>query len=180
MNGEPLPPDHGFPARLIVSGWCGAASIKWIGSIEVSNRRLYSHWNTVEYVLAGPAYAMHYPALGPMITEMPVMSMLELDWPARVVAGERTIRGRSFAGESQIRHVVYSVDGAPWQNAELIDPGMEACWTRWQFPWRAEAGYHEVRVRATDARGRTQPDGVPWNHHGYLYNAVVAHPVQVE
>lgn len=51
MNGEPLPPDHGFPARLIVSGWLGAASIKWLGRIEVSEQALQVPWNTVDYVL---------------------------------------------------------------------------------------------------------------------------------
>ena len=56
MNGEPLPPDHGFPARLVVPGWVGIASIKWLGSIEVSDQPLTSPWNTTSYRLIGPDY----------------------------------------------------------------------------------------------------------------------------
>ena len=98
MNGEPLPPDHGFPARLIVSGWAGVASIKWIGRIEVSAQPLYSPWNTIEYVLVGPRYPMRIRRSA-LITEMPVMSVIDLDWPARIPPGATVIRGRSFAGE---------------------------------------------------------------------------------
>ncbi|MET0419570.1 MAG: molybdopterin-dependent oxidoreductase, partial [Actinoplanes sp.] len=46
MNGEPLPPDHGFPLRVVVPGWIGISSIKWVGSIEVSDAPLFSPWNT--------------------------------------------------------------------------------------------------------------------------------------
>ena len=56
MNGEPLPPDHGFPARLVVPGWVGIASIKWLGSIEVADHPLSSPWNTTSYRLFGPDY----------------------------------------------------------------------------------------------------------------------------
>lgn len=179
MNGEPLPPDHGFPARVIVSGWAGIASIKWVGRIQVSEEPLYTPWNTVDYVLIGPEYAPVAPALGPPITEMPVMSLLELDWPAIMPAGHHTVRGRSFAGEARVREVVWSVDGGPWRDAQLFGPDIQASWRRWCFEWDAEPGHHEIRVRAIDERGRSQPDRVPWNDLGYLYNAVVAHPIEV-
>ncbi len=177
MNGEPLPPDHGYPARVLVPGWLGTASIKWVGRIEVSEEPLYSPYNTEEYVLIGPDYPAEGAAEGQIITEMPVMSVIDLDWPATVPAGPRVVRGRSFAGEGRVREVAYSVDGAPWQQAELLPPNIAAAWVRWQFAWDAAPGYHEIRVRATDERGRTQPDTVPWNDKGCLYNAVVAHPV---
>ena len=100
-------------------------------------------------------------------------------WPARVAPGDATIRGRAFAGEGRVRSVAYSVDDGPWREAELVPPNVEACWVRFRFPWTATPGSHEIRLRATDERGCRQPDSVPWNHHGYLYNAVVAHPVHV-
>ena len=178
MNGETLPADHGFPARVIATGWTGIANIKWVGRIQVSEEPLYSPYNTMEYILVGPNYPMGYPAMGPAITEMPVMSVLDLDWPAELEAAETTeILGRSYAGESRVREVVYSINGTPWQTAELFGPNLEGCWRQWKFPWKPKPGKHEIRVRATDERGRTQPDSVPWNHHGYLYNAIVAHPV---
>ena len=55
MNGEPLPPDHGYPVRLIVPGWIGIASIKWLGQIEVADQPLFSPWNTTQYRLTGAA-----------------------------------------------------------------------------------------------------------------------------
>lgn len=179
MNGEPLPPDHGFPVRVLVSGWTGTASIKWVGRIQVSEEPLYSSYNTMEYILVGPHYPMQFPALGPPITEMPVMSVLDLDWPAKLTSDTKTIRGRSYAGEGKVREVIYSVDKAPWQAATLLAPNIEGSWARWQFDWAPAPGKHEIRVRATDEQGRTQPESVPWNHHGYLYNAVVSHPVTI-
>ncbi len=179
MNGETLPADHGFPARLVVSGWVGTASIKWIGTIEVSRLPLYSPYNTIEYVMVGPKYPMQYPALGPPITEMPVTSMIDLDWPAQIGVDRRVISGRAFAGEGRVQEVRYRIDNSPWKMAELLPPNIEGCWVRWQFNWDPAPGRHEIRVRARDEQGRAQQDEVPWNHHGYLYNAVVAHPVEV-
>lgn len=180
MNGEPLHPDHGFPARILASGWTGAAQIKWVGRILVAEEPLYSPYNTMEYVLVGPQYRSQSPALGPAITEMPVTSLLDLDWPAELAAGSQTMQGRSFAGEGRVREVAYRIDDGPWQAAELVGPDIEGCWRRWRFAWNATPGKHAIRIRATDHRGRTQPQSVPWNHHGYLYNAVVAHPVTVK
>ncbi|MDP9400241.1 MAG: sulfite oxidase [Actinomycetota bacterium] len=179
MNGEPLWPDHGFPARLVVSGWVGVAWIKWLGRIQVATQPLHSPYNTTEYVLIGPHYPTEDPALGPVVTEMPVMSVIELDRPAVLPAGPHTIRGRALAGEGRPREVAVRIDDGPWQDAELTGPNVDAAWVRWEFTWDATPGAHEISVRATDDQGRRQPDSVPWNHHGYLYNAVTSHPVTV-
>ncbi len=179
MNGDTLPPDHGFPVRVLVSGWTGTASIKWVGRIQVAEEPLYSPYNTMEYIMVGPGYPMQFPAMGPAIIEMPVTSMLDLDWPGKVGMDAGIIRGRAFAGEGKVRDVVYSIDNGSWQPAELLPPNIEGAWVRWQFRWNPTPGGHEIRVRATDEQGRSQPESVPWNHHGYLYNAVVAHPVTV-
>ena len=61
MNGETLPPDHGFPVRLLVPGWVGIASIKWLGQLEVSDAPLFSPWNTTQYRLTGAAYPPDSP-----------------------------------------------------------------------------------------------------------------------
>ena len=68
MNGQPLPPDHGFPVRVLVPGWIGIANIKWVGRIEVSDQPLYSAWNTDSYVMIGPDYQPQPPARGPILT----------------------------------------------------------------------------------------------------------------
>lgn len=179
MNGEPLPPDHGFPARVIVPGWLGTASIKWVGRIEVAIEALHCPWNTEEYILAGPEYPVQEPAQGVPITEMPVMSMLALDWPATLAPGRQTVAGRAYAGEGTVAGVAVSIDNGPWQPAELHEPNLPGAGARFSFGWDAVPGDHEIRVRARDQHGREQPDTVPWNDKGCNYNAVVAHPVTV-
>ncbi|GAA2880024.1 hypothetical protein GCM10020220_082470 [Nonomuraea rubra] len=89
MNGVPLPPDHGFPARLVVPGWVGIASIKWLGDLEVSTEPLYTPWNTVFY---------------PDVTTQPVKSAFEVPWNARVpVAGPHILRGAILVGAGRDR-----------------------------------------------------------------------------
>jgi DMSO/TMAO reductase YedYZ molybdopterin-dependent catalytic subunit len=84
MNGEILPADHGFPARVVVSGWLGAASIKWLTRVEISRERLYVPWNTEDYVLIGPGCPADSRARGAAITTVPVAALVELPWPARL------------------------------------------------------------------------------------------------
>ena len=103
MNGEILPADHGFPARMVVSGWLGAASIKWLARIEVSQEPLSVPWNTEDYVLIGPRYPSDGPARGPAITTLPISALTELPWPARLRPEPQMIRGRAFAGEHRGR-----------------------------------------------------------------------------
>lgn len=179
MNGERLPPDHGFPARLVVSGWLGAASIKWLGRIEVSEDPLYVPWNTDDYVLIGPDFPAVGPALGPAITALPVASLVELPWPARLRPEPQMIRGRAFAGENRVVSVQYRIDDGRWQYAPITSSSTPGAWVRWQFSWNPAPGDHTLRVRATDDRGNTQPDSTSWNELGYLHHSVLAHPVRV-
>jgi len=179
MNGEILPVDHGFPARMVVSGWLGAASIKWLDRIEVSREHLHVPWNTEDYVLIGPQYPSDGPAWGPVITTLPVSVLTELPWPARLRPEPQIIRGRAFAGENAIAGVEYRIDGGPWRSAALDSTGTPGAWARWQFAWTPEPGDHVLRVRATDERGNTQPDAPEWNQLGYLQHSVLAHPVHV-
>jgi DMSO/TMAO reductase YedYZ molybdopterin-dependent catalytic subunit len=179
MNGEVLPPDHGYPARVVVPGWLGAASIKWVGRIQVSARPLHVPWNTEDYVLIGPDHPPQGSSHGAPITGIPVASLVELPWPARLQLEPQVIRGRAFAGENQVAAVEYRIDQGTWQEALVRPPQMPAAWVRWQFNWSPEPGDHVIRVRATDDKGGTQPDTVPWNDLGYCYNAVLSHPVRV-
>jgi DMSO/TMAO reductase YedYZ molybdopterin-dependent catalytic subunit len=180
MNGDVLPADHGFPARLVVSGWLGAASIKWLGRIEVSEDALYVPWNTEDYVLIGPDFPAPEPARGQPITALTVASLVELPWPARLRPVPQMIRGRAFAGENRVATVQYRIDDGPWQYAPVASPAAAGAWVRWQFGWNPEPGDHTLRVRATDDRGNTQPDSTSWNELGYLQHSVLAHPVHVE
>ncbi len=181
MNGHTLPPDHGYPVRLLAPGWIGVQSVKWLRRIEVSEQPLFSPWNTDSYVLIGPDYPPQPPAKGPVLTTQSVKSALELAWDAKLAPGRYVLKGRSWSPFGRIAKVEYSVDqGASWRPARLSEPNLARAWVRWSFEWDALApGRQTIRVRATDERGNTQPDRVPWNEQGYLYNAVVDHPVTV-
>ncbi|GLY93066.1 sulfite oxidase [Actinoplanes sp. NBRC 103695] len=176
MNGEPLPPDHGHPVRVIVPGWIGIASIKWVGRIEVSDQPLTSPWNTQFYRLFGESY----PAEGLPFDEQVVKSAFELDENAALPVGRRTsLTGRSWSAHGPIRKVEVSTDaGASWHRARPL--GGDRAWQRWQYDWRpAATGPAELRARATDVHGNTQPETTVHNTLGYLFDAVVRHPVQV-
>lgn len=187
-NGEDLLPDHGFPLRLVLPGWIGIASIKWLGSLEVSRRELTSPWNTTFYRMQGG----DYPADSPPLTVNPVRSAWELPWGATLPAGAaRTLTGRSWSGAGPIDRVDVSLDGgATWRPADLVDPrgknprddrfDQGRGWTRWSVRRPATAaGSYELLARATDRAGRTQPLETAYNTLGYFFDAVVRHPVTV-
>jgi DMSO/TMAO reductase YedYZ molybdopterin-dependent catalytic subunit len=181
MNGQPLPPDHGFPLRVLVPGWIGVANIKWVGRIEVSEKPLFSNWNTDTYVLIGPDYRPEPPSKGPVLSNQDLKSALELPWGGEVSVGRRLVRGRSWSPFGKIAKVEYSLDqGKSWQTARLREPNIAAAWVRWDFDWQPQPGKYTIRVRATDEKGKTQPDQVPFNQQGYLYNAMVDHPLEVK
>ena len=181
MNGQPLPPDHGFPIRMLVPGWVGIASIKWVGSIQVSEQPLYSEYNTKKYVLIGDDFKPAPPALGPMITTQKVKSAFELPWNGEISVGKHLIRGRSWSGEGNIKKVVVSFDdGRTWQPARMREPNIEKAWVRWDVDWEPKPGKYQLKVRATDSAGNTQPDKMPLNEEGYVHWAVVTHNITVK
>lgn len=175
MNGEPLPPDHGYPVRLLVPGWIGSANIKWVGRIEVSTEPLFSAWNTTQYRFSGDNYPER-----PVLTQQVVKSAFELAFPASLTAGEQVLTGRSWSPEGSIRAVDVSVDGgATWRPAALAGRNVSQAWVQWSIPWQATPGEHVLLARATDTAGNTQPDTSLFNDAGYLFGAVVKHPVTV-
>jgi hypothetical protein len=165
---------------VVTSGWLGAASIKWLTRIEVSQEHLYVPWNTVDYVLIGPGYPAEAPARGQAITTLPISVLVELPWPARLRPEPQMIRGRAFAGENAVATVEYSIDDGPWRPADLGSRDIPGAWVRWEFSLTPEPGDHILRVRATDDRGNTQPDASEWNELGYCHRSVLSHPLHVE
>ncbi|WP_221361684.1 sulfite oxidase [Streptomyces beigongshangae] len=178
MNGEPLPPDHGHPVRVLVPSWTGIASIKWVGDIEVSAQPLYSPWNTDFYRLFGAAYPEGGSA---PLTRQTLKSAFELPWNASLAAAaDHRLTGRSWSGAGRIARVDVSTDGGTtWRRARLHDTPRRADWVRWSADWRPAApGAYTLLARATDTTGRTQPRTTVHNTQGYLFDAVVRHPVQ--
>jgi DMSO/TMAO reductase YedYZ molybdopterin-dependent catalytic subunit len=184
MNGRDLPADHGAPLRLIVPGWVGIASVKWVGSLDVAAQALFSPWNTTQYRMVGP----DYPADAPPLTAQQVKSAFELPFPATLPARRRlSLHGRSWSGDRPIRRVDVRMGGGPgerhredWRPARLHGPNLPHAWVRWSVDWhRPPAGEYELIARATDRAGTTQPDTVPFNTGGYQFWATVRHPVTV-
>ncbi|GLW96818.1 sulfite oxidase [Microtetraspora sp. NBRC 16547] len=176
MNDERLPLDHGFPARLIVPGWTGIASIKWLGAIEVSTTPLASPWSTDLYRMLGPGQSEE-----PLTTQV-VKSAFELPWNATLQAGRRHIlRGRSWSGNGRVVKVEVSVDGGrSWLRALIRGRGVAAGWAPWHIAWfPEEPGPYVLQARATDETGATQPSRTACNTLGYLYDGIVGHPVTV-
>jgi DMSO/TMAO reductase YedYZ molybdopterin-dependent catalytic subunit len=167
MNGEPLPPDHGFPARLVVPGWAGIASIKWLGDLEICMTNAFTPWNTVFYRGVG---------------RQPVKSAFELAWGARLPFGEPLVlRGRSWSGRGRIARVEVSLDGGwTWHEADHRGHHLVGAWLPWHVMWMPEQpGPHVLMARATDVTGVTQPLVTPWHPAGYHFDAVVQHPIHV-
>jgi DMSO/TMAO reductase YedYZ molybdopterin-dependent catalytic subunit len=177
MNGEPIPPPNGGPARLIVPRWAGVASVKWPVRLEVVNAPFHGYWNVERYVTVDE----HGRTLG-SVREMPVKSVIA--WPAdheTVRPGPVTAFGFAWSGFGQIEKVEVSVDGQhSWSPARLIHGQGPLAWTRWEYSWTPPpAGKTTLAVRAADSAGNTQPTGVGWNKFGYQMNAIVTREVTV-
>jgi len=183
MNGAPLPPDNGYPVRVIVPHWAGIASIKWVGAIEVSASPLASYWNTRAYRLFGPAY----PARGTLVTTQAIRSAFELEWNAQLPAHrDYLLTGRSWSLNGSIARTEISTDGGRrWQLAARRHHGTRtawpgAAWQLWEFPWRTPGpGSYTLQARATDITGITQPATATFNTLGYQFDGIVRHPVTV-
>jgi DMSO/TMAO reductase YedYZ molybdopterin-dependent catalytic subunit len=176
MNGEPLPPDHGHPVRLVVPGWVGIASIKWLGELRVTRHPEPSPWNTRWYRMHGEGWHGEDAVLG----RMPVKSLVDTCGPFR--AGEPVVlRGRAWSGEAAVAGVELSTDGGgSWRQARLVGGNRASCWTGWELEVVLDhPGEHVVVTRATDTDGRTQPEVAPDNDQGYLFAAALRQPVTV-
>ena len=160
MNGQPLPVEHGFPARMVVPGLYGYVSAcKWITEIELTRFADFDAY----WVPRG------WSAQGPVKTQS------RIDTPrngAKRPAGTITVAGVAWAQHVGIDKVEVQVDGGPWQAATLADTVSTDTWRQWSWQWQAAPGSYTIRVRATDARGGTQtstrapvaPDGATGWH----------------
>ena len=180
LNGETLPKDHGYPLRAVVPGWVGSSHIKWLGRIVVSSEQLWTRNNTTSYTLIGDDYAPEGDSMGKPVTEQVIKSALALPWPAELAAGQQRIQGYAHSPGGPISLVEWSADsGLTWRAAELSGGQPDYSWARFEFVWDAAPGEHTITTRATDTASNTQPDYVPYNEKGYLFNQPLPHPVRV-
>ena len=180
MNGETLPRDHGFPLRALIPGWVGSTNVKWLGRIVVSKESIWTRNNTTSYVLIGDAYPPEGEATGKVATTQVIKSALGLPWPAAVAAEPSRIHGFAHSPDGPIAKVEWSVDsGRTWNQVDALTPQVQYSWARFEFGWDPRPGEYTIMTRATDTAGNTQPDEIPFNEKGYLFNQPVPHPVRV-
>ena len=144
MNGEPLPLEHGFPARLVIPGLYGYVSAtKWLTEIELTTFDAFDAY----WVPRG------WSAEGPIKTQS------RIDTPAAlssIAPGPVAIGGSAWSQPRGISRVEVQIDDGPWQDATLTDELSNVTWRQWFFEWDATVGSHTISVRATDGDGNLQ------------------------
>jgi DMSO/TMAO reductase YedYZ molybdopterin-dependent catalytic subunit len=173
MNGHLLEPHHGFPLRLVVPGWYGMTSVKWLTSIEAVAEPFEGFQQGVAY-----RYQQDPDDPGEPVARMRVRALMippgipEFFSRSRVLdAGPVVLSGRAWSGSGPVERVEVAVDG-DWADANLEPPVGEFAWRGWSFRWNATPGEHELACRATDAVGEVQPLDARWNYQGMGNNAV--------
>jgi len=174
MNGAPLLPQHGAPLRIIVPGWYGMASVKWLNRIEALSKPFDGFQQVRTYKFKNKREDHGTP-----IRDMRVKSLMRPpgvpDWSTRkrcLQAGPVVLMGRAWSGSGRsITRVEVNV-GEHWYDASLTPGAGKYAWTRWELDWDAQPGDYELRCRATDSDGSTQPLTPPWDVSGFANNAV--------
>ncbi|POX42743.1 sulfite oxidase [Streptomyces sp. Ru73] len=177
MNGEPLPAVHGGPVRVVVPGYIGARSVKWVRRLTARAEPSQNHFQAVDYRLLPPDADAHRPGqgvpLGPLALNAEILSP---DDGAQLAAGPTTVTGWAFAGggERTVVRVDVSLDeGRSWVQADVDAPVGPWAWQHWRTLVSLPAGPAEIAVRAWDDTGATQPESPAhlWNPKGYANNS---------
>ena len=176
VNGVPLPPQHGYPLRLVVPGWYGMTSVKWLSRMTALDEPFGGYQMRHSYRVRHEEDEPGEPitAIAPRSLMIPPGIPEFLSRARLVEAGRGEIVGRAWSGAAEIVGVDVSTDGGrTWAAAELGDSALGRwAWRSWRFAWDAEPGAHELCCRARDAAGNEQPLEPPWNLGGYVNNAV--------
>lgn len=223
MNGQPLPDEHGHPVRLVVPGWYGVNSVKWLAELRVTDGMVregsldrpgtHARWQQDDYrIHAADEAPAHHTSVGvtgtwtqletgdvahPYTFDETVMSLVgEPTGESTRTEGTIEIRGVAWAGDERVERVeLSSDDGGTWHDAELFGPDYDGAWRLFRYDWDADPGTHTLLSRASDERGRTQPERIgtpeegfdaldddrfPWNEGGYAANAYRPNGITVE
>ena len=173
MNGQPLLPQHGSPLRLIVPGWYGMASVKWLTDITALSEPFNGFQQTQTY-----KYRKSAEDEGQPITDILVKSLMVPpgvpDFVTRdrcLSEGKVRVEGRAWSGTGKkITEVEFGVNGK-WEKAKILDKVGKFAWTKWIFDWDASPGQYILQCRATDELGCKQPLEPPWNVGGFGNNS---------
>ena len=176
MNGQPLPPQHGFPVRLVVPGWYGMAHVKWLRAITVLDDSFAGYQQAAAY-----HFRLSDDEPGVPVTRILPRALMVPpgipDFMSRVRflgLAQHILTGRAWSGCASITKVEVSVDGGlTWTEATLGDSVSPYSWRSWSYVWDAtNPGEYELCVRATDGAGNVQPATQNWNREGVQNNSV--------
>jgi DMSO/TMAO reductase YedYZ molybdopterin-dependent catalytic subunit len=174
MNGEPLPPRHGYPLRVVVPGWYGMASVKWLTELEVVDKPIDAYFQTSRYVYE---FERDGEIVREPVEEQRVRSLITSPVDgAEVEAGDVVVRGVAWSGTGPVACVEVSVDRGPWRPAAVAGEASASSWQWWELTVHLD-GPAKLRARATDRTGATQPERPVANRFGYAGNAI--HEVRV-
>lgn len=179
MNGKDIPVAHGYPLRLVIGGWPGSVSGKWVHRISVRNKihdgaKMSSSYRVPIHPLE-PGSKLEEDN-SQIIESMPVRSVITYPKSGAMITKGKTLslRGHAWAGDLSVAEMYVSIDfGATWQSCKVNKPANRLAWQRWDADVRFDQpGYYEVWARAVDSKGTSQPMVIPaWNPKGYLNNS---------
>jgi DMSO/TMAO reductase YedYZ molybdopterin-dependent catalytic subunit len=182
LNGEPLPPQHGWPLRLLVPGWYGMTNVKWLTRITLIDEPFAGYQQARGYRLRQTEDEEGVPLdrMFPRALMVPPGVPEFMSRERTVHAGTVALEGRAWSGRGPVEGVDVSTDGgASWSPARLDPPVLGPwAWQHWTFEWSAAPGTYVLACRARDAE-RSQPLEPAWNLGGYANNAVQRVPVIV-
>jgi DMSO/TMAO reductase YedYZ molybdopterin-dependent catalytic subunit len=176
MNGQPLSPNHGYPLRLVVPGWYGMASVKWLKRIEVADLPFMGFFQGTQYLYRDEAGTPD----GEPVRHIRLRSLIaQPEDSAEIRGADVELAGVAWSGGEAVTRVELSFDGgASWNPAELDGARTDYAMRQWKYKWVPDGpGNYLITVRATDANGASQPTEQVWNRLGYGNNG--AHSIRV-
>lgn len=180
MNGRVLPQAHGYPMRLIVPGWYGMASVKWVTGIRIVDKPHDGFHQSKYYVYVTPG--MQEAQSSDRVSVMKVKSLItSIKRGQRLKTGVQTIHGKAWSGSGPIQKVEISTDnGNNWQITGLAQSQSKYDWQHWSYDWTTNSpGRFLISVRATDSLGNVQPKFSDWNFRGFSNNGIHVVPVEI-
>jgi DMSO/TMAO reductase YedYZ molybdopterin-dependent catalytic subunit len=175
MNGAPIPPQHGYPVRLVVPGWYGMAHVKWLVRVDVVDAPFTGFQQAVAYRMRMDPAESGDPVerIAPRALIMPPGFPDFMSRTRVVRPGPIALQGRTWSGRAPVARVEVSTDGGvTWEDATLEpDAGHRWAWRRFTYEWIAAPGRYQLTARATTTDGETQPVAQAWNRGGFANNA---------
>ena len=181
VNGRPLPPQHGYPLRLIVPGWYGMTNVKWLRRITAVSEPFEGYQQEAYRIRQeedDPGTPVEY--IQARASMIPPGFPEFFERTRTVDAGIVRLQGRAWSGRANIERVEVSVDGGRTWNDALVGPQPDRwAWVAWTFDWTAAPGEHELMCRAIESAGNSQPVDQEWNYRGFSNNMAQRVPVTV-